>query len=223
MEKRFIRNIPAISEAEQQLLRSKSAVILGCGGLGGYIAELLCRSGVGKISLVDGDRFEESNLNRQLYALPENLGQSKAEIAAQRLHAIDPKTEIKIFDCFFTEENAPEILEGADLVMDALDSVESRLLLERLCAERGLYIVHGAVEGWSIQCGICPPGAGVLQRLYGEGREEGGKSVTAPVVALCAAMQSARALLFLCGRAGEEEGKLSLGDARGMDFVKIEF
>ena len=221
MEQRFIRNIPSFSEAEQGLLRTKRAAIIGCGGMGGYIAELLCRSGLGSVTLADGDSFEESNLNRQLYALPSVLGRNKAVCAGERLRSIDPNVETRVFGSFFSEENAEDILEGADIVMDALDSAGARLLLERECARRGLWLIHGAVEGWSLQTAVVAPGSGVLRSLYGEAEGTGGKSVLAPVVAMCASVQCGEALKLLCGRASGDDGLLLVGDLLNMEFHRL--
>ena len=85
MEKRFLRNIPAITEAEQTLLGQKTVAVVGCGGLGGYLIEFLGRVGVGTIRVIDGDGFEETNLNRQLISEPALLGVNKAEAAVQAL------------------------------------------------------------------------------------------------------------------------------------------
>ena len=82
MESQYERNFPAISVEEQEILRRKHVLVLGCGGLGGYLIELLARLGVGRLTVVDGDGFEPSNLNRQLYSAPAVLGQSKAMMAA---------------------------------------------------------------------------------------------------------------------------------------------
>ena len=84
MDLRYSRNIPAISPEEQAALKDKKVLVLGCGGLGGYIIENLLRMGVGAITAVDGDSFDESNLNRQLLAAEKTLGINKAIAAAQR-------------------------------------------------------------------------------------------------------------------------------------------
>ncbi len=222
MEQRFIRNIPTISEGEQLSLRSKRAVIVGCGGLGGYIAEFMARAGVGGLAVVDGDCFEESNLNRQTLALPSNIGESKARAAEARIKAIDPAIDVRCFEEFFTAENADAILDGADIVLDALDNIPARLLLEDKCAEKGLCLVHGAVQGWSAQICLVEPGDNMLHRLYGEVSAAGSKSVLPPVPPFCAALQCAEALKKLCGRATELKGRLLVADVQTMDFVAVE-
>ena len=223
MDKRFIRNIPTLSEGEQLSLGEKRAVIVGCGGLGGHIAELLVRAGVGKFTLADGDCFEESNLNRQLLSLPENLGQSKAETAARRIEAINERADVRWVSEFFSFENADNILAGADIVMDALDNIDARLLLEEKCAEMGLSLVHGAVEGWSMQCCVVEPGSGLLKRLYGGlATGDGRKSVLSPIPAICAGIQCAEAIKLLCGRESTLSGKLLCGDGQSMEFYTLD-
>ena len=90
MEQRFSRNIPTISEAEQSILRQKRVAIIGCGGLGGYLAEFMARVGVGAITVVDGDSFEETNLNRQNLSLPALIGRGKAEALGNLDHGAPP-------------------------------------------------------------------------------------------------------------------------------------
>ncbi len=221
MERRFIRNIPTITEAQQSLLRTKCAAVIGCGGLGGYAAEMLARAGVGALTVCDGDMFEESNLNRQNLALPGNLGQNKAIAAAERIRAIDETIALRAFPEHFTAENAGEILAGVDIVIDALDSVPSRILLEDECAGRKLPLIHGAVEGRSLQVAVPVPGGGGLKRLYAETAERAVKSVLAPTAAVCAGLQCAEALKILCGEESPLLGRLMLGDLESMEFHTI--
>ena len=221
LEQRFIRNIPSLSEKEQAGLAGKRAAVIGCGGLGGYIVEILARVGLGGITVADGDVFDESNLNRQCLALPENLGQNKARAAEARIKAIDEKIDVRCFEEFFSGKNADAILKDADIVLDALDSVPVRLLLEDKCGEKGLHLVHGAVELWQAQVCMVSPGSGMLHRLYGEAKTGPAGSVTAPAAAMCAAMQCSQALQFLCGKACGLENKLFLADLQTMDFEKI--
>ena len=222
MDNYFSRNIPTVSESEQRLLEGSRAAIIGCGGLGGHLAELLARAGVGAFSLADGDCFDETNLNRQLLALPENMGENKARAAARRIKAINEKADVRCIEEFFGGENADEILEGAHIVLDALDNVPARLLLEEKCAERGLWLIHGAVEGLSFQLCSVSPGSGALRSIYGNGEHGGGKSVLSPTPAVCAAMQASEALLKLCGRDCALENRLLLGNLGTMDFITME-
>ena len=95
MEERYIRNLGALTEEECAVLRGKTVFVAGCGGLGGYLIEMLLRLGVGEIRAADGDAFEASNLNRQLLSSPSALGQSKAEAAAMRAELVNPDVRWK--------------------------------------------------------------------------------------------------------------------------------
>ena len=95
IRERHSRNIPALSVEDMEKLSRSTVLVVGCGGLGGNIIEHLARAGVGSIIAVDGDVFEESNLNRQILSTAENIGTSKALAAAGRVHAIDPAVSIR--------------------------------------------------------------------------------------------------------------------------------
>ena len=145
MEERYIRNLGALTEQECAQLRTKTVFVAGCGGLGGYLIEMLLRLGVGTIRAADGDVFEASNLNRQLLSLPAALGQSKVEAAAKRAAEVNPDVRFVPIPEFVTEENAAELIRGSDAVLDALDNIQARRILARACAEEGIPMIHGAI------------------------------------------------------------------------------
>ena len=200
MELRHSRNIPALTEAEQALLVRKTVAVIGCGGLGGHIIDQLARIGVGALRVVDGDVFEESNLNRQLLAAMNTLGTSKAEAAAARVKAIDPAVQVTAHPVFLTRNNARELLTGCDAVLDALDSIEARRILSEACTGLGIPLVYGAISGWVAQAGVSMPGDGLIERLFPPDVELRDKSVLSFTPALCAAMQSALCVKLLAGR-----------------------
>jgi len=213
MEERFSRNFPSVSEEEQAVLRSKRVLLVGCGGLGGHLLELMVRLGVGEITAVDGDCFSPSNLNRQLLSTTQNLGASKAAEAAARAKAIFPDARVTPVETFLTAENATELLRGCDLALDALDSAEARLILEDGCAEAGVPLVHGAVMGWMAQVTVSMPGSGILHRLYsGIRTKPSAPSVLSFTPALCASLQAAEATKLLLGKPSDLDGSLLLYD-----------
>jgi len=222
MEPRYLRNVPALSEDECALLKTKRVCVVGCGGLGGYLIELLCRVGVGHIRALDGDVFDETNLNRQLLSEEALIGQSKAEAAAQRVARIASETELEAISSFLTEENAAEIIAGCDAVLDALDNAESRRILSRACGNAGIPYIYGAISGWVAQAGISMPGDGLIDALYPDGVEIRDKSVLSFTPALCASMQAALCVRLLCGR-DVDTGKLYYSDLLNMEFETIEF
>ena len=137
MEPRYERNIPALSEAECLILRDKKALVVGCGGLGGHIIDQLARIGVGFLRVVDGDVFEETNLNRQLLSEVPLLGTAKAAAAAERIRRVNPGVSVQAVEAFLTEENVDALLDGCDVVLDALDNIPSRKILAAACADAG--------------------------------------------------------------------------------------
>lgn len=165
MINRYTKN-GILSEEEQRLLAEKKVAVIGCGGLGGYIIEMLGRLGVRHLAVCDGDTFSVSNLNRQLLATEDSLGRNKAETAKERMYAVNSEVSVKAFSQFLSVENADEILSGCDAVVDALDSPLMKCMLEDLCEERGLPLIHGAVSGWFGQVCTVMPGDRSLHKLY---------------------------------------------------------
>ena len=116
-------------EAVDKLQRSRVA-IFGLGGVGGYCLEALARSGVGKLDLFDKDRFEESNLNRQILATRDSIGRLKTEVAKERVLSINPDAEVQVFPIFYLPDTADTIdLSVYDYVVDAIDTVSGKLAL----------------------------------------------------------------------------------------------
>ena len=116
-------------EAVDKLQRSRVA-IFGLGGVGGYCLEALARSGVGKLDLFDKDRFEESNLNRQILATRDSIGRFKTEVAKERILSINPDAKVQVFPVFYLPDTADTIdLSVYDYVVDAIDTVSGKLAL----------------------------------------------------------------------------------------------
>ncbi|MCX7774176.1 MAG: HesA/MoeB/ThiF family protein [Clostridia bacterium] len=165
---RYLRNLGALSSEEDALLKKKRICVTGCGGLGGYVIELFGRLGVESITAVDRDVFEPSNLNRQILSMDSTLGKGKAYEAQKRMLDVNPNVEVVPVKREITAENCREIIRGHDIVMDCLDNMEGRLILEKACEEENLPMVHGAISGWFGQVCVILPGDRVLQKLYGE-------------------------------------------------------
>jgi molybdopterin/thiamine biosynthesis adenylyltransferase len=226
LKERYERNMGAITEAEQALLKTKRAVIIGCGGLGCYSAEFLARLGLGHLTLVDGDVFAASNLNRQLNSLEKNLGKNKAQEAKARLLQIDSGLSVNAAGVFLSEENAEELLEGHDVIIDALDSARTRLLLEKTARRLGIPIIHGAVEQWGAQVCTVFPGDNTLSLLYRSGsshnKEPEKLSVLSFTPAFCASVQAAEAVKVLLNKENILRKKLFTADLRAGSFEIIE-
>lgn len=223
IRERHSRNIPALSVQDMEKLAGSKVLVVGCGGLGGNIIEYLARTGVGSLTVVDGDVFEASNLNRQILSTSENLGQKKAMAAAERVKAIDPSIDVTPVCEFLTKENASALMADADLVVDALDNAAARLVLEDAAAEAGLAIVHGAICGWDLQAMLVPPGSGLLHQMYTEDYVPATKTSLPFTPAVCAAIESAVAVRYLCGLGNELDRSLLVGSLTDMNFDIIQF
>ncbi len=123
-------------------------LIVGVGGVGGYAAEMLARSGVGHLTLVDADSVSLTNLNRQLIALRSDMGESKTMLFAERFKDINPGIEVSARQIYLSEENVDEILsEGYDYVVDCIDTIAPKVALILGCKERGVPIISSMGAG----------------------------------------------------------------------------
>ena len=162
---RYERNLGTLGAAGQRKLLAARVLVVGLGGLGGNVLDSLLRLGVGAIVGVDGDVFDETNLNRQPLCEVGNIGRGKAEAAAERARRVNPAVDFKPYPVRFESLDA-KIFKSCALAFDCLDSVPAKLELCRRCHAAGVPVVHGAIAGWCGQVGVCPPGDDLLERLY---------------------------------------------------------
>lgn len=209
---RYARNLGSLGLDGQLCLHRSAVAVIGCGGLGGHLLEGLARLGVGRLTAVDPDCFDETNLNRQLLSTIGGLGEAKVDAAACRVAAINPAAILRPLRLAFSAETAAAILDGQQLVMDGLDSVIDRIALSEACAARGLALVHGAVAGCFLQLAVQTGTQPGLARLFtGSGQARGdetrlGNQAFGP--AAVAALQVAEACKLLTGQASPLEGRL---------------
>lgn len=209
MQERYARNLGPLTEQDCLLLQKGRVFLAGCGGLGGYLLEHLLRAGVGTVTVCDGDRFEPSNLNRQLLADGASLGRSKAECACERAALVNPQVTVKAVSTFLTAENADRLIAGHDLALDALDSPSARRILAKACRQAGIPLVHGAIQGWHAQAAVIPPESDLMERLYpADAPAQPEQGNLSPTAGLCAAVQAGEAIRLLCGRSSPLAGKL---------------
>lgn len=222
MRERYIRNIPALSEQECALLQTKKAAVIGCGGLGGHIIDILARVGVGALRVVDGDVFEPTNLNRQLLSSVPSLGVKKAEAAKAHIARVNPEVSVEAVSDFLTEENARQLIAGCDVVLDALDNIVSRKILSSACCEAGIPYIYGAIQGWVAQAAVSMPENNLVELLYPEEIEIRDKSVLSFTPALCAALQTSLCVKLLTGRP-VQPGTVYYFDLLNQEFEQIPF
>jgi len=225
LKNRYSRNETTLSAEENRLLREKKVCVAGCGGLGGYLIEMLMRLGVGHITAVDPDVFEDTNLNRQLLCEEPLLGYPKARAAADRADRVNSDVRVTALQERLTGENALEICGGHDVILDALDSIPDRLMLQDAAEQLGIPLIHGAIAGWYGQVAVVFPGDRLLERIYPSGersgaeRELGNPSFTP---ALVASLQISEAVKVLAGRGTLLRGKILYADLLENRFHTIE-
>jgi len=120
-------------------LQLSTVMVVGCGAVGSFAIEALARSGIGSIILIDFDKVEESNINRQLFALDSTIGSHKVEIAKHRIHDINPDIKVDTFNLFFDDKTDIDI--KPDFVIDAIDSVQSKIALYKWCFKNNIPFV----------------------------------------------------------------------------------
>lgn len=132
-----------------QRLSAQNILVVGVGGVGGYAVEMLGRAGIGRMTLVDGDDVEPSNLNRQIAALTATLGQKKAQVMADRLRQINPGIEVNVIPQFISEEDVCSLLDSQEytFIVDAIDSVGAKCKLISEAFSRGIPIISSMGAG----------------------------------------------------------------------------
>lgn len=142
VRKKFIRTEILFGKENMEKLKKLNVIIFGLGGVGGYVCEALARSGIYNLTIVDHDKISESNINRQIFASVNNINELKVEVARRRILSINPEVKIKIWDKFVDENNIFEILnKNYDYVVDAIDSVKSKISIILLANELDLKII----------------------------------------------------------------------------------
>ena len=135
------------AEKMKHLARSRVAVF-GIGGVGGYVCEALCRSGIGAFDLVDSDTVSLTNLNRQIIATEKSIGRLKTEVMRERMAEINPEADVRIYNCFFLPENADTFpFEEYDYVVDAVDTVTAKISLILRAKEHGVPVISSMGAG----------------------------------------------------------------------------
>jgi len=214
----YARNQKRLSNADQIKLLQTRVAIVGLGGLGGTVTEILARIGIGQLRLIDGDRFDESNLNRQLLSSIELLGRPKAEAAVRRVQAINPAIEAEPVFEFMVKDNAVQCLTGAAVAVDCLDSIVSRFVLERACHHLNIPLVSAAIAGTSGQATVIHPEDPGLSAIYGDPEKAADKGVEKSLGTLCfaavalAAMECAEVVALATGRPAPLRNRLLVTD-----------
>jgi len=202
---RYLRNMGSLGISGQKRLLQSRALLIGVGGLGGTIAILLSRMGLGSLVIADGDSFSEDNLNRQALSLEPNVGAKKVRAARMEIARINAATEVEVFEGFVAEKELSNLIQGSQVAVDGLDNMPSRFRLEKACKDAGIPLVHGAVAGFTGQVSTIYPEDLGFRAFYGDPRNTPEKGVEvelgnlAGIVSTIASLQVQEAVKVLTG------------------------
>ena len=156
-----------LTPEQRSVLAAMTVTVAGAGGRGGFAVNGLVRLGVGRVRVIDFDRFDASNLNRQLFSALDSIGRGKAETVAAGAAAITGETVVEPIAERLSEGSADRLLGGSGIVFDCLDSAGDKLLLERWCVAHAVPMIHGAVGGWYGQAALIE-GRAILGGVYAD-------------------------------------------------------
>lgn len=203
---RYQRSMGTVGIEGQIKLLKATVGVVGAGGLGGFVLELLARMGIGRLLVVDDDSFSDSNLNRQLLGHEKNLDLPKAGAAEKRISEINGAVAVKAYCRRGDSSNLPKLFEDCDLVIDCLDNLSSRFELEETCRVLNVVMIHGAIAGLMGQLAVIRPGKPLLESIYGARSKKAadrGAEVTlgnpATTPAMLASWQANEAVKILTG------------------------
>jgi molybdopterin/thiamine biosynthesis adenylyltransferase len=190
---RYSRNFDTLTRPQQAQLASSRVAVLGLGGLGGGVSEMLARTGVGHLTLIDGDVFEPSNLNRQLFCTEEVLGISKALAAEKRIRAVNSQVKITAVHQYADDDTFYDLIKDCDLVVDCLDSIPARFMLEHAAKKAQIPLVAGAIAGVTGQVTVIFPQDKGYELIYGKKEHLPAKGIESRTgnISYCALMISA--------------------------------
>ncbi|MHB1131932.1 MAG: HesA/MoeB/ThiF family protein [Chloroflexota bacterium] len=215
-------------KGQQQLLRSR-VLIVGLGGLGAPVALYLAAAGVGTLGLVDWDKVELSNLQRQIIHRTSDIGLPKVASAAEAIRRLNPDITVETYAERLTADNALAILERYDLIVDGTDSFPARYLLNDACVLLAKTWVHGAVVRFDGQLAVFAPGQGCYRCLFPEPPAPGQVSscaeggVLSALPGVVGTMQAVETLKILLGVGHGLVGRLLLYDGLAARFSTIQF
>ena len=224
---RYDRNFNTLSEQDQKILAESTVTIIGLGGLGGGVCELLARIGVGHLIVADGDQFDASNLNRQLLSTEALIGTSKAAAAADRIRQINSEVTVTCIDRYLDRTTMAEQIKASHAAMDCLDTIQARFQLQDAANETGIPIVSGAIAGMAGQVTTIFPGDPGYELIYGrpdssENRGVETRTGNLGYCALCiASIQSSECVKLLTGKGLPLRNKLLITDMMQNSFEVI--
>ena len=215
---RYARNMKTFSSEDQANLLKSRVSIVGLGGLGGTVSEILARTGIGTLNLIDGDRFEASNLNRQFLSSYEMMGKCKTEAAVKRIKEINASITVRRHDEYLDDRNSDALIRQSDVIVDCLDNITTRFILENASKKTGSPLVSAAVAGLSGHITTIFPEDQGLKLIYGPPNDLKSKGAETSLgclssaVSVLAAFETAEVVKIILGKGSLLRNKLLIID-----------
>lgn len=214
--------IPEIGEAGQEKLKAARILIAGAGGLGSPIALYLAAAGVGVIRIIDYDQVALSNLNRQILHGEEDQGKRKVDSAHEKLTRLNPSVITEPVAATITDDTARKLVQGMDALVDALDNVTTRYILNKVAIENGIPFFHGAVAGFEGRAMTIVPGKSACLRCMSRGPIP---QETFPVIgvapAVIGSIQATEVIKYIVGAGDLLTDRLLRFDGLAMTFMEF--
>jgi adenylyltransferase/sulfurtransferase len=214
--------IPQIGEKGQEKLKNSKVFIAGAGGLGSPVSIYLTAAGVGHLRLADHDKVDLTNLNRQVAHWTPDVGRRKVDSAQEKLNQLNPHVTVETLSVTISEENALDLTAGCDLIVDAMDNLPTRYLLNKTAIRQGVPFVHGAVNGFAGRAMTVIPGkTACLRCLYRGPVPESKFPVIGVTPAVIACIQATEVIKVLVGIGDLLAGRLLAFDGLSLKFTEF--
>jgi adenylyltransferase/sulfurtransferase len=216
-----VRQLPLIGEEGQAKLKNSLVAVVGAGGIGSPLSLYLASAGV-NLRVIDGDSVSFNNLHRQVLYGEDDLGLPKALVTERELRRRNSEIYVEGITERLTEENAPELLSGVDLVMDASDNFRTRYIINDFCIRNNIPFVYSAINGFYFAISFIIPGkTACLKCIFPNVEESGPVPVIGMTPALVASIAAAEAIKYITGLGPSLAGKLLIGDLKNMEFTYV--
>ncbi|MGP8079555.1 MAG: HesA/MoeB/ThiF family protein [Dehalococcoidales bacterium] len=214
--------IPGIGEAGQEKLKKARVVIAGTGGLGSPVSIYLAAAGVGTLRIIDNDRVELSNLNRQILHWDQDIGKEKTKSAHDKLTKLNKNVAVETINTTIDEANVSKLTAGFDVIVDAMDNLPTRYLLNKAAIEHRIPFVHGAVSGFEGRAMTVIPGISACIRcLYHSLPPQKKFPVLGTTPAIIGSIQATEVIKYLTGIGTLLTDRLLIYDGLNMKFTEL--
>ncbi len=227
LSNRYNRNYKSLTIAEQEILEKSKVCIIGLGGLGGCVMEMLARIGIGNLKGMDNDIFDSTNLNRQLFSSEKLIGKPKAESAEKRIKSINSQIKIHCVKELLTDDNAYESIKDFDIIIDCLDSINTRFILQDATKKANIPLVTGAIGGVTGQVSVIFPQDKGFELIYGKKSRANSKGIESELGNLSfsaffiASIQVSECIKVLLKKGDVLKNKLLIADLLSNSFEVI--